>query len=116
MAQCGGTLVVHLDSTVAACTEEFEGRCCAGSHADHAGGAASCQAVLGPGACETCAAQEWTAPQWRHAVHVGAMVRARRRCTVHAGARRAPVRASEFDELLAALVGDGHAVRRRSMS
>lgn len=113
MEECGGALLVHVDSSPAACTEELEGRCCAGTDAAHRGGTILCQDVLGPGGCETCALESWAEPQWRHAAHVGLIARASRRCATHTRSRRVPVYSSDFEELLAALVCDGQAVRHR---
>jgi hypothetical protein len=87
MDSCGGTLLVHIDGEPAACTEELEGRCCAGVDAPHAGELA-CEALLGPGACELCAMTAWTPRLWRHAVHVGTMAAGARRCRAHTAARR----------------------------
>ncbi len=113
MDQCGGALLVHLDSTMAACTEELEGRCCAGPDAAHRGGIVSCQDVLGLGGCETCAFEQFTEGNWRHVAHVGTMVRARSRCRAHRQALRAPVYEPNFEELLAQIERDGQAVRHR---
>jgi hypothetical protein len=113
MEQCGGALLVHLDASTAACTEELEGRCCAGAHAAHRGGTVSCQDVLGPGGCETCALDSFTERQWRHVAHVGVMARSTRRCLAHVRSRRAPAFSCDFEELLAHLVEHGHAVRHR---
>ncbi len=81
--QCAGTIVRHRDGTVAACTEELEGRCCPGPGLAHAGGVVPCEAVLGRGGCETCELESWGADEWRHAAHVGALVA--RRCRRHRG-------------------------------
>jgi hypothetical protein len=89
MAQCSGTLVVHGDGSPAACTEELEGRCCAGSGAEHTGPAIGCEDMLGRGGCEICAMESFTARDWRHAAHVAAVAARGRRCVAHAGARRA---------------------------
>ena len=91
MDSCGGTLLVHFDGEPAACTEELEGRCCAGPGLPHARQLA-CEAHLGPGACEVCAVEAWTPRMWRHAVHVGTLARSARLCRAHTGARRVQVR------------------------
>lgn len=92
MDRCGGTLLTHADGTLAACTEELEGRSCAGNALAHAGGSVPCEAVLGVGGCELCAVEQWSPRQWTHAVHVGRQRRSRLRCTTHTGAARfAPV-------------------------
>jgi hypothetical protein len=113
MEGCGGALLVHVDSSPAACTEELEGRCCAGPDAAHRGGTVSCQDVLGPGGCETCMLESWSEPQWRHATHVGLIARSARRCPAHTRSRRVPVYSADFEQLLADLVRDGQAVRHR---
>ena len=82
MDLCDGTWVVHQDGTSAACSEEISGRPCAGSGAAHRGGTATCETLLGPGACEWCALGSWESRDWRHAAHVGRMARAQRRCRV----------------------------------
>ena len=88
---CGGTLLVHVDGEPAACTEELEGRCCAGPGTPHAR-EVPCEDLLGPGGCEVCALETWTPDLWRHAVHVGTMARAARLCRAHTRPRRrAPV-------------------------
>ena len=97
MGQCGGALVVHLDSTMAACTEEFEGRCCAGPDAVHLGGRRSCQEVLGPGACEMCALEALSPRQWRHSVHLALRYRSARVCTAHRHVRPPAYRAVDVD-------------------
>lgn len=84
---CPGTLVLHLDGTVAACTEELEGRCCPNPAAAHGGGRTDCGSVLGPDGCESCAPAWWGPGEWRHAAHVGTL--AARRCRTHR--RPAPV-------------------------
>jgi hypothetical protein len=51
VVECRGVLVVHLDGSMAACTEELLGRPCAGeAHRDRT----TCEAVLGSGGCEHC--------------------------------------------------------------
>ncbi len=82
-AVCRGTMIFHADGTAAACSEEIEGRRCLGSSISHAGGTTDCVSVLGAGECELCAPQWWGPRDWRHAVHVGRMARASRRCRVH---------------------------------
>lgn len=113
MEHCGGALLVHLDSSPAACTEELEGRCCAGPHVVHRAGTLSCQDVLGPGGCETCIFEAYTEREWRHVAHVGVMARSSQRCLAHVRARRRPVYSCDFEQLLADLVLHGHAVRHR---
>jgi len=88
MNGCVGALVVHTDATSAACTEELEGRRCAGLHIEHAGGRVSCQELLGAGACETCALDAWGVREWRHAVHVGRAARRAGDCAAHRRLRR----------------------------
>lgn len=90
MAHCEGTLLVHLDGTPAACTEELMGRCCPGPTAWHGGGTAQCRAMLGPGGCETCEMESWTDDQWRHAAHVARLARRPRHCRVHEVPGRRP--------------------------
>ena len=87
---CGGTLLVHGDGTAAACTEELEGRCCGGADAAHDGGAVLCEEVLGPGGCEVCALEAWTAGDWRHAARVGVIARRARRCRRRQAGAAAP--------------------------
>jgi len=92
MEECGGTLVVHLDTSAAACTEELEGRCCPGPHAAHRGGWVSCEEALGPDGCEFCAfeipaLEEWTDRDWRHVAHLGQLAQRPRRCLAHARRR-----------------------------
>ncbi len=86
MDRCGGTLLTHADGTLAACSEELEGRRCAGNQLEHAGGALPCEAVLGAGGCELCSMEQWSPREWTHAVHVGRQRRARLRCTAHTAA------------------------------
>ena len=78
-AMCGGTMVRHGDGTSAACSEELEGRCCAGSDAPHLGDE-TCEDVLGPGGCEYCLPDAWDDRDWRHAVRIGGFARTQRRC------------------------------------
>jgi hypothetical protein len=95
MRTCGGTLLVHSDGEPAACTEELEGRCCAGTDAPHLD-EVTCESVLGPGGCEVCALEAWTPRLWRHAVRVGTMARSARPCRAHRRAGRVvPVSAEE---------------------
>lgn len=82
-ASCPGTLLYHLDASLAACTEELEGRGCPGPDRAHQGGSTTCEAVLGPSACELCAPASWGPREWRHAAHVGTLVA--RRCRAHRG-------------------------------
>lgn len=42
-AACGGCLVMHRDGSVAFCTEELDGRPCAGYGERHLGGTMSCR-------------------------------------------------------------------------
>lgn len=92
MDRCGGTLLTHADGTLAACTEELEGRTCVGNQLQHAGGTVSCEAVLGAGGCELCSMEQWSEQQWAHAVRVGRQRRSRRGCIAHTDAARyAPV-------------------------
>ena len=89
MGHCDGTLVMHSDGTMAVCSEELAGRCCAGPTADHQGGWADCTTWLGPGGCELCAVDDWDGDTWRHVVHVGRLATMGRRCRAHSTARRA---------------------------
>jgi hypothetical protein len=86
-AECGGSLLIHVDGTTAACTEELEGRPCAGTEAAHRRPPCSCEEILGRGACEVCALESWTDDDWRHAAHVGHVARSRSRARC-AGRRR----------------------------
>lgn len=83
--RCAGTIVLHADGTPAACTLELEGVACAGLDSDHLGGVMTCDDLLGDEGCEQCS--RVTAPAaedpWRHAVRVGRMATARRRCRAH---------------------------------
>lgn len=81
--QCEGTLVLHSDGSAAACSEELQGRPCAGTHIEHAGGTSRCEDVLGPDGCELCAIDAWDAPAWRHAAHLGRFARTQRHCQLH---------------------------------
>ena len=82
---CAGTVVVHADGTPAACTCELEGLACAGLESEHLGGITTCVDLLGADGCEQCS--RVTAPAaedpWRHAVRMGRMATARRRCRAH---------------------------------
>lgn len=53
MAGREGTLITHLDGTLAACSEELLGRPCQGGPLGHWAGT-TCEIVLGPGGCEHC--------------------------------------------------------------
>lgn len=83
---CPGTMVLHLDGTPAACSEELDGRCCPGDDRPHLG-AISCGDLLGLGGCEACApaapAEGWDDPAWRHAVRVGVLAARRQQCRHH---------------------------------
>lgn len=85
---CAGTLVVHLDGTAAACSEELDGRCCAGADHHHLG-VISCRDLLGLGGCEECTAaagsdaRSGDDPEWRHALRVGVVATRRPRCRRH---------------------------------
>jgi len=45
MSSCAGQLVVHRDGSVAYCTEEQEGRSCAGEDRPHRRGVCACRLV-----------------------------------------------------------------------
>jgi len=77
---CAGALWLHVDGTVAACSEEVAGRPCAGVGALHLGGTCSCADALGPGACELCAPDAFSERDWRHVAHVARFARTHRRC------------------------------------
>ena len=82
---CSGTIVLHADGTPAACTLELEGVACSGLDSDHLGGVMTCDDLLGADGCEQCtrvAGPEAVDPL-RHAVRVGRMTTARRRCRAH---------------------------------
>lgn len=83
MEHCSGRLLMHCDGSPAACTEELDGRMCPGVEALHAGSPVTCEAILGPGGCETCGLEQWSERQWRHAVHVGLMSQTTTFCTMH---------------------------------
>lgn len=87
---CPGVLVVHDDGSPAACSEELDGRCCAGPAHQHLG-SLSCRELLGMGGCEACAMEAeagWDDPAWRHAVHRGVLVARRaRRCRHRSSSR-----------------------------
>ena len=100
MEQCGGALLVHSDSSAAACTEELEGRCCPGPQALHLGGQVSCQDVLGVGGCESCTGGTWPEWDWRHVVHVGHVAQRPRRCVAHERVRQVTPAPSGFELLL----------------
>lgn len=88
---CDGSLMLHADGTPAACTEELEGRPCAGLEAEHRGPATSCDELLGAGGCELCTIDAWGDDQWRHAVHLGCSRRHAQRCVAHRPQRVARV-------------------------
>lgn len=79
---CTGTLVLHDDGVVAACSEELDGRPCAGAHCPHAG-IVSCRDLLGLGGCDRCLASDWGGWEWQHAVRVGSLAVGQRRCAHH---------------------------------
>lgn len=90
-AMCPGALVVHNDGTLAACSEELDGRCCVGADRPHLG-AISCRDLLGLGGCEECAGDgggPWADgtdvddPAWRHAVRIGVLAGRPPRCRWH---------------------------------
>lgn len=92
---CPGTLVVHVDGTAAACSEELDGRCCSGADVAHRQ-RVSCRDLLGLGGCDTCGTDLGDLgdhdgldddPFVRHAVRVAVMATRRPRCHVH---RRRP--------------------------
>ena len=76
---CYGTLVLHRDGTAAACSEELDGRPCAGNDRPHAG-IISCRDLLGFGGCEHCVVDHWDGRAWQHAAHVGVLAAGPRRC------------------------------------
>lgn len=100
MELCGGVLLVHVDSSPAACTEELEGRCCPGPEALHLGGRLSCGEALGPGACETCALEALSPRQWRHSLHLAMRLRTARNCGDHRRSRLPVQREVDVDALL----------------
>lgn len=51
---CFGCLVVHRDGSVAFCTEELEGRPCAGYGVRHEGGTMACRVVPRLVRCRYC--------------------------------------------------------------
>lgn len=87
---CPGVLVVHVDGTAAACSEELDGRCCAGGDHPHVG-TITCRDLLGSGGCEVCAPvgeeADWDDPAWRHAMRVGVIAAGRDRCRQHLAVR-----------------------------
>jgi len=83
VGECSGTLMIHSDGSVAACTEELEGLPCAGTDTPHSGGLVTCDDMLGAGGCEQCALDAWSDREWRHAAHLAAFRRGMRRCPVH---------------------------------
>ncbi|MHB8682556.1 MAG: hypothetical protein ACYDA2_10750 [Acidimicrobiales bacterium] len=99
---CVGRLLVHADSTPAACSEELEGRCCPGPDAVHVGSPVSCEAVLGPKGCEICAVELLTERDWRHVVHVARYRRTATRCEAHHRARSRSAGTDELDQRLLA--------------
>lgn len=103
MEKCSGMLLVHVDASPAACTEELEGRCCPGTEALHLGGRVACQEVLGPGACEMCALEALSPRQWRHSVHLAVRLRRARHCTEHRHSRPPVSPEVEVDAWLDAL-------------
>lgn len=86
---CPGTMVVHLDGSPAACSEELDGRGCPGGDRPHLG-AISCDELLGFGGCEACAPSiaddGWDDLAWRHAVRVGVLATRRHQCRHHRSA------------------------------
>ncbi|MHB8437656.1 MAG: hypothetical protein ACYDD4_00625 [Acidimicrobiales bacterium] len=94
MEQCIGTLLLHLDGSVAACSEEIDGRCCPGADALHSGGTTDCVTELGSGGCETCAFELMTSRDWTHISHVARF--ASRSCSTHLRRRAARTRALEM--------------------
>ena len=105
MKRCAGALLVHMDATPAACTEELEGRQCAGLHAEHEGGHVLCQEVLGAGACETCALDAWGVKEWHHAAHLGRAARRAMGCAAHRRVRRSVPANHDLDALLGMFQG-----------
>lgn len=116
MELCGGALLVHLDATQAACTEELDGRCCAGVDAVHLGGSLSCAEVLGPGGCETCELQSWGEPEWRHAARIGVIARRAGRCHHHRRVHQVPSAANGLAALLAQLDSEWRAQHQHQPS
>jgi hypothetical protein len=53
MANCGGSLVIHRDGSVAYCSEDRAGGKCAGEDRPHIGGVFACRLVEGE-ACAYC--------------------------------------------------------------
>ncbi len=60
MKTCPGQLVVHRDGTVAYCTEDTDGRRCAGEDHPHRGGFFACRVVDGE-SCAYCSVASVTA-------------------------------------------------------
>lgn len=83
MERCSGMLLVHVDGSLAACTEELEGRTCAGPEASHRDSSVSCHDVLGLGGCELCSPEHWGDRDWHHTARIGHMVQHRHRCRTH---------------------------------
>lgn len=92
--RCQGTLLMHSDGTLAACSEELEGRRCAGNGLAHAA-IVACEDVLGTGGCELCSVDGWSERDWGHVVHLGRHRQIRARCGAHlSDSSRAPAAAS----------------------
>jgi len=51
---CEGCLVLHRDGEIAFCTEELDGRACAGYHRPHLAGVMSCRVVPQRVRCRRC--------------------------------------------------------------
>jgi len=62
MKSCPGQLVVHRDGTVAYCTEEQDGRACAGEDRPHRRGVLACRVVTRD-PCSACNPVPLTTPQ-----------------------------------------------------
>lgn len=77
-AVCPGVIIVHEDGSLAACSEELEGRVC-GQPGDHTG-SVQCRELFGAAGCEHCSGRQGDAREVRHALHIATMITRQARC------------------------------------
>lgn len=77
-AVCSGVIIVHEDGSLAACSEELEGRVCR-QPGDHTG-SLQCRELFGAAGCEHCSGCQRDVREVRHALHIATMITRQARC------------------------------------